>query len=94
MIYSVGKIIEYITQNTRIHEKLEFIISKSTTRIRKNRYQNLKELLSDFSFSNYDIEELNKQIIINLRKEQLIPGAIELIKIHEQQSTISTLIVE
>lgn len=45
-IYSIGKIIEYITYGTELNKDLSLIISKCTDRNRNNRYQDISEIIS------------------------------------------------
>lgn len=45
-IYSIGKIIEYITYGTQLNKDLSLIISKCTDRNRNNRYQDISEIIT------------------------------------------------
>ena len=46
-IYSIGKIIDYITYGTRLNKDLSLIINKCTDRNRNNRYQNISEIIKN-----------------------------------------------
>lgn len=54
-IFSVGKIIDYITGKSDLNKKLSFVITKATNRDRNKRYNNMDEFIKD-------IENLSKEI--------------------------------
>lgn len=74
-IYSIGKIIDYITRQTEINQKLSYIIAKATHRDRKRRYQTIDDLIQDINNSTKDITEEEKTRIIfeKIKKSEITP---------------------
>jgi serine/threonine protein kinase len=63
-IYSIGKIIDYITQNMNINNKLSYLIEKSTNRDKKSRYRSIDEMLIDFhDIMDDDVKEKRMSLI-------------------------------
>lgn len=56
-IYSIGKIIDYITRNSPLNKKLSYVISKATNRNRSSRYNSFDEMIKDIGVSLNDISE-------------------------------------
>ena len=54
-IYSIGKIVDYITGKSDLNKKLSYVITKATNRDRNKRYNNIDEIIKD-------IENLTKEI--------------------------------
>lgn len=72
-IYSVGKIIDYITSKSELNKKLSFVISKSTERIREKRYISFGEMISDV---NSSVREMSEEEKINIIEQNLQQGVI------------------
>lgn len=56
-IYSVGKIIEWLFQDTSLLDKYSFAIDKATARDRKKRYSKIEEMLADIDSLREDVSE-------------------------------------
>ncbi len=59
-IYSVGKIIDYITAQSELNKKFSYVISKATNRNRAKRYSSMDELIEDVDNSIKEISEEDK----------------------------------
>lgn len=95
-IYSVGKIIDYITRNSEINTKLSFVINKSTDRIREQRYADLEDLLSDLKSTLKDVsqEEKIEKIEKNIRQGKNSPEVEGFILNLVSQDRLAGYIVE
>ena len=59
-IYSIGKIIDYITSESELNKKLSYVISKATERNRSKRYTTMDEFIQDVNSSVREISEEEK----------------------------------
>lgn len=71
-IFSVGKIIDYITRNSELNDKLSYVISKATERERSKRYSSLDNMLNDLDVTLKDISEEERILLL----EKDIQGGI------------------
>lgn len=80
-IYSIGKIIDYITRNSELNSKLSYVINKSIDRNRNIRYTNLDEMLVDLNSSIKEISEEEKIRLIenNIQKGVNSPDVEEFV---------------
>lgn len=94
-IYSIGKIIDYITSGTELNQKLSYIIAKATHRDRKKRYQTLDDLIQDIDSSTKDIaeEEKNRAIFEKIRKAEITPDVEKFLLDLIQKDELSYYIV-
>lgn len=60
-IYSIGKIIDYITKDSALNQKLSYVINKASDRDRTKRYLSVRDMESDL-----------KSILIELSEEEHI----------------------
>ena len=95
-IYSIGKIIEYLTQNSNLNQTLSYVINKAINRDKKYRYQNLEEMLNDIESALETIEEQDriKAIENNIKKSQVNPQVISHISFLLESKKLSYYIVE
>lgn len=95
-IYSIGKIVDYITSNSDLNKKLSFVISKSTDRNRNRRYNSLDEFINDVVNSVRDIseEEKVKGIETKIQKGEIAPDVEEFILHLMQQGQLSVYLVK
>lgn len=63
-VFSIGKIIDYITRNNSLNTKLSYVINKATDRNRLKRYANFSDLLDDFKSSLEDISAEERLIVL------------------------------
>ncbi|OSB19169.1 hypothetical protein B2H94_08705 [Clostridium sporogenes] len=56
-VFSIGKIIDYITRDSKLNNKLSYVINKATDRDRHKRYSSLSDMLTDLDASLKDISE-------------------------------------
>ena len=72
-IYSIGKIIDYITGESQLNKKLSFVISKATERNRAKRYTTMDEMIQDVNSSVREISEEEKlqNIEVNLQHGEI-----------------------
>lgn len=94
-IYSIGKIIEYITSKTELNQKLSYVIAKATHRDRKKRYQTLNDLIEDIDNSTKDIteEEKAQRIFDKIKKSEMAPDVEEFLLNLIQKNELSYYIV-
>jgi len=94
-IFSVGKIIDYITTDRRLNEKLSYVISKSTNRDKNKRYQSFANFLTDIESSVKDItyEDKLERIETNIQKGLISPDVENFIKELSKQEQLSAYIV-
>ncbi len=59
-IYSVGKIMEWLFQETNLLDKYSFIIDKATARDRRKRYSRIEDMQLDIETLREDISEEEK----------------------------------
>ncbi|MBC8586681.1 protein kinase domain-containing protein [Paratissierella segnis] len=71
-IFSVGKIIDYITRNSELNDRLSYVISKATDRDRNKRYSRLDDMLNDLDVTLKDISEEERILLL----EKDIQGGI------------------
>ena len=69
-IYSIGKIIDYITGESELNKKLSFVISKATERNRTKRYAAVDELIQDVNSSVKEISEEEKAFEEQIAQEE------------------------
>lgn len=69
-IYSVGKIIEWLFQDTELLDKYSFIIDKATARDRKKRYSRIEEMQADIDSLREDVSEEEKIKMIDSEIER------------------------
>ena len=95
-IYSIGKIIDYITKDRIINEKLSYVISKSTNRDKNKRYQRFEDFYDDIesSVKEVEYEDKIKKIELDIRKGIMSPGVDDFIKKLTAQEQLSTYIVK
>lgn len=94
-IYSIGKIIDYITRNNDLNNKLSYVVNKATDRDRNNRYKSCDELLIDISIAVDDIsveEKINK-IEETIIKGLVTPDVAKFINDLLSEGTLSSFIV-
>lgn len=60
-IYSIGKIIDYITGKSELNKKLSFVITKATNRDRTKRYSSIDEFIKDFENSTKEMSESERR---------------------------------
>lgn len=72
-IYSIGKIIDFITDESDLNKKLSFVISKATERDRNKRYTSVDEMINDVDSAVKEIsyEEKTKNIAKNLKQGKI-----------------------
>ncbi|NWK10800.1 protein kinase domain-containing protein [Clostridium cadaveris] len=95
-IFSIGKIIDYITRNSDLNSKLSYVINKSTDRNRNKRYSSLNDLLTDFNSSLKDISEEEKIILLekDIQKGKNSPDVERFILKLSTQEQLSNYIVK
>ena len=95
-IYSVGKIIDYLTKNSNLNEALSFCINKATDRDRTRRYRALEELKKDIQLiqQDMDAEEKNKATMEKIRKNINAPDVEEKICTLISKDELSNFIIE
>lgn len=69
-IYSVGKIIEWLFQDTELLERYSFVIDKATSRDRKKRYTQMEDMQADIESLRKDVseEEISKLLDAEIAK--------------------------
>lgn len=74
-IYSIGKIIDYITKDSSLNEKLSFCISKAIDRDRQRRYRSIDDLKRDIESTEKEMEEVEKDKIVleRIKKGMVTP---------------------
>ena len=94
-IYSIGKIIDYITGESELNKKLSFVISKATERNRTKRYAAVDELIQDVNSSVKEIseEEKIKNIEENLQRGEISKDVEEFVMRLMRQEQLSNYIV-
>lgn len=72
-IYSVGKIIDYITRESELNQKLSYVIEKAIHRDKKKRYQSFDDLIQDVDNATKNIteEEKTKRIFEKIKKAEM-----------------------
>ena len=95
-IYSIGKIIEYLTQNSSLNNSLSYVINKAISREKKDRYQDLNEMLNDIAIAFNDIEEKEKIKTIenDIKKSNLTPLVQEYVNSLLSNEQLANYIVE
>lgn len=78
-IYSIGKIIDYLTKNSPLNEKLSFCISKATDRDRQRRYKNISDLKRDIESTEKEMEKEDKyrSVMTKILKSIVAPDVQE-----------------
>ena len=66
-IYSIGKIIDYITKDSQLNTNLSYVINKATDRDRKKRYNDLDEMIKDIASQIQKVT--NEEKIIEIEKK-------------------------
>lgn len=94
-IYSIGKIIDYITSNSELNQKLSFVINKATERDRSKRYTTIDEMMQDVNGSVREISEEEKirNIEENLQKGEISKDVEEFVIRLLKQEQLSHYIV-
>ena len=95
-IYSVGKIIEYITRNSELNKKLSFVIGKATDRDRRRRYSSIDEFIADVESSTKEISKAERieQIENKIAKAEISPDVEEFIVDLLKQEQLSIYVVK
>ncbi|MBP1924675.1 tRNA A-37 threonylcarbamoyl transferase component Bud32 [Sedimentibacter acidaminivorans] len=70
-VFSIGKIIDYITSSSELNSKLSYIINKATDRNRNKRYLSLSDLLTDL---NSVLKDISKEERIALLEKDIQKG--------------------
>lgn len=80
-IYSIGKIIDYITRDRKLNEKLSYVINKSVDRDRKKRYQSFKDFYIDteLAFKEIEFEEKMRKVEEDIQNGSMTPWVEEFI---------------
>ena len=77
-IYSIGKIIDYISKNSVLNKKLSFCIAKATDRDRTRRYRKIEDLKNDILSMQQDMDEAEKyKPTIEKIKKNLVASDVE-----------------
>lgn len=94
-IYSIGKIIDYITSESELNKKLSFVISKATERNRVKRYVTMDEMIQDVNSSVKELseEEKNRNIEENLQRGEISKDVEEFVMRLMGQEKLSNYIV-
>ena len=94
-IFSVGKIIDYITSGSDLNKKLSFVISKATERNRAKRYTTMDEMIQDVISSVKEISEEEKiqNIEANLQRGEISKDVEEFVMRLMRQGQLSNYIV-
>ena len=94
-IYSIGKIIDYITGESELNKKLSFVISKATERNRAKRYTTMDEMIQDVNSSVREISEEEKlqNIEVNLQHGEISKDVEEFVMRLMRQEQLSNYIV-
>ena len=94
-IYSIGKIIDYITGESQLNKKLSFVISKATERNRAKRYTTMDEMIQDVNSSVREISEEEKlqNIEVNLQHGEISKDVEEFVMRLMRQEQLSNYIV-
>ncbi len=95
-IYSIGKIIDYITRNSDLNKKLSFVISKATNRDRTKRYSSIDEFIKDFENSTKEMSEAERheRIEQKIEKGEISPEVESFILTLIQNEQLSYYIVK
>ena len=95
-IYSIGKIIDYITKDSNLNDKLSFIIEKSTARKREKRYKNFSDMIKDFELLIEDVSKEDKlhNIEINIKKSVFSPNVKEFLLNLTKENKLSFYIIQ
>jgi len=95
-IFSVGKIIDYLTRNSNLNMRLSYVINKSTDRDRKRRYSSLSAMLNDLNTSLNDISEEDRIILLekDIKNGVNSPDVEEFILKLSSQGQVSNYIVK
>ncbi len=94
-IYSIGKIIDYITGESQLNKKLSFVISKATERNRAKRYTTMDEMIQDVNSSVREISEEEKlqNIEVNIQHGEISKDVEEFVMRLMRQEQLSNYIV-
>lgn len=94
-IYAIGEIIDYITSNSELNQKLSFVINKATERDRSKRYTTIDEMIQDVNGSVREISEEEKirNIEENLQKGEISKDVEEFVIRLLKQEQLSHYIV-
>lgn len=78
-IYSIGKIIDYLTKDSKLNGKLSFCISKATDRDRQRRYKNISDLKKDIESTEKEMEadEKYRSVMEKISKGIVAPDVLE-----------------
>ncbi len=97
-IYSIGKIVEYVLQNTvtGLLEQVSLVIDKSTNRDRKKRYKTLGEFKADFESAVNDVtnEERIKNIYSKMRRGECTPDVEKYVLSLAEEGRLAYFIIE
>ena len=95
-IYSIGKIIDYITDGSELNKKLSFVIGKATERNRTKRYISVDEMIQDVNSSVKEIseEEKIKYIEENMQRGEISKDVEEFVMGHLFRIEILTMFLQ
>ena len=95
-IYSIGKIIDFITRNSSLNTKLSYVISKATDRRRSNRYVSFDEMIKDVDLSLNDISEQERieKIESDIQNAVMTPDVQKFVMRLSSQEQLSSYIVK
>ena len=95
-IYSIGKIIDYISKNSVLNKKLSFCIAKATDRDRTRRYRKIEDLKNDILSMQQDMDEAEKYkaTIEKIKKNLVAPDVEEKIQELIGNDQLSYFIIE
>ena len=94
-IYSIGKLIDYITSESELNKKLSYVISKATERNRSKRYTTMDEFIQDVNSSEREISEEEKiqNIEVYLQQGEISKDVEEFVMRLMRQEQLSNYIV-
>lgn len=94
-IYSIGKILDYITGKSDLNKKLSYVITKATNRDRNKRYNNMDEFIKDIESITKEISEVerHKRVEQKIERGEISPDVEKFILNLIQQGQLSVYIV-